>query len=378
MIPAAGIEDQELPVRAERPGIDHPAVARRGDLGAGPGGDRLCPFRCRRGRPRPPNSRIRTPLTGSGRCPRRRGKSNSRREPAGVLERRQIDPVVLGLVLGRPRSAVAGRACRRCRGPARALPIKSLRLSTWRASASACCRSASSAFSVSACCFCRSSISRRHALPLLVERGDVARRASRSFLGDVPADAQQVGQVGGERLGLHPHVGQHRAEHDGGAHRLQRVLGPDHHRRRRTAADPLQRGQHFGDHGAPALERARAAQRSLSSSGLRRASVVGDAALPRRAARAAVSISAWLSLRRSSPSASISARSLASISAALLLLGADRFELLVALARARRAADLRPAGAERAAPAAAQRRERSASAARRESTADRADHALTT
>src|ERR1700722_19459821 len=34
MIAAAGIEDQELAVITERPGIDHPAVAGGGDLGA--------------------------------------------------------------------------------------------------------------------------------------------------------------------------------------------------------------------------------------------------------------------------------------------------------------------------------------------------------
>src|SRR4051812_36778618 len=35
MIPAPGIEDQELSIAAEGPGIDHPAVTRRRDLGAG-------------------------------------------------------------------------------------------------------------------------------------------------------------------------------------------------------------------------------------------------------------------------------------------------------------------------------------------------------
>ena len=39
MIPAAGIQDQELPVGAERTGINHPSVARRRHLGAGAGGD---------------------------------------------------------------------------------------------------------------------------------------------------------------------------------------------------------------------------------------------------------------------------------------------------------------------------------------------------
>src|SRR5947199_10125153 len=37
MIPAPGIEDQELSVTSERPGINNPAVTRGCDLGAGPG-----------------------------------------------------------------------------------------------------------------------------------------------------------------------------------------------------------------------------------------------------------------------------------------------------------------------------------------------------
>src|SRR6267142_3477567 len=36
MIPATGIEDQELSVAAERPGVNNPAVTRGCDLGAGP------------------------------------------------------------------------------------------------------------------------------------------------------------------------------------------------------------------------------------------------------------------------------------------------------------------------------------------------------
>src|SRR4029079_17399082 len=37
MIPAPGVEDQELSIAAERAGIDNPAITRRRDLGAGPG-----------------------------------------------------------------------------------------------------------------------------------------------------------------------------------------------------------------------------------------------------------------------------------------------------------------------------------------------------
>ena len=40
MIPAAGIQDQELPIAAKRSGVNHPSVAWGGNLGSGPGGDR--------------------------------------------------------------------------------------------------------------------------------------------------------------------------------------------------------------------------------------------------------------------------------------------------------------------------------------------------
>src|SRR6202051_845154 len=39
MIPAAGVEDQELPITAKRPGVNNPTVARRGNLGAAMGGN---------------------------------------------------------------------------------------------------------------------------------------------------------------------------------------------------------------------------------------------------------------------------------------------------------------------------------------------------
>src|ERR1700731_2504458 len=39
MIPAAGIEDQELPIAAKWAGVNHPAVAWGGNLSTGPGGD---------------------------------------------------------------------------------------------------------------------------------------------------------------------------------------------------------------------------------------------------------------------------------------------------------------------------------------------------
>ncbi len=52
------------------------------------------------------------------------------------------------------------------------------------------------------------------------------------------------------------HLGQHRAEQDRGANRLQGVFGTDHHGGRRAPADALQSREHFGDDGAALLERA--------------------------------------------------------------------------------------------------------------------------
>src|SRR5580692_7095788 len=40
MIPAAGVQDQELPIAPKRAGVNHPTVAWSGNLRAGPGGDR--------------------------------------------------------------------------------------------------------------------------------------------------------------------------------------------------------------------------------------------------------------------------------------------------------------------------------------------------
>ena len=66
----------------------------------------------------------------------------------------------------------------------------------------------------------------------------------------------ELGKIGDQRIDLDLHVGQHGAEQDGGAHRLERVLGAHHQGGRRPAADALERGQHLGDHGAAARERA--------------------------------------------------------------------------------------------------------------------------
>src|SRR5216684_3799953 len=52
MIPATGIEDQELSIAAEGSGVNNPSVTRRCDLGARPGGQRNA-FFCSSGAIRP-------------------------------------------------------------------------------------------------------------------------------------------------------------------------------------------------------------------------------------------------------------------------------------------------------------------------------------
>ena len=82
-----------------------------------------------------------------------------------------------------------------------------------------------------------------------------SRDSLRVFADDVLAHAQQLGEIAGQRVGLGAHLRHHGAERDRGAHRLQRILRPHHQRRRRLAADALQRGEDFDDHGAALVER---------------------------------------------------------------------------------------------------------------------------
>ena len=76
-----------------------------------------------------------------------------------------------------------------------------------------------------------------------------------ALLGDVLADRDEFPEFADQSLGLMPHFRQHRTQHDGRAHRLQRIFRAHHQRRRGEAADPLQRRQHFGNHLAPTVER---------------------------------------------------------------------------------------------------------------------------
>ena len=70
------------------------------------------------------------------------------------------------------------------------------------------------------------------------------------------ADPHKFGKIGDQRIDLGLHVGQHGAQQNGSAHRLQRIFRADQQGGRRVAAKSLQRRKHFGDHGAAAAERA--------------------------------------------------------------------------------------------------------------------------
>ena len=104
-------------------------------------------------------------------------------------------------------------------------------------------------------CFCLAFVDQHVQAQLLARlRGEVARKPRR-FGVDIVPHAQQLGKVAGQRIGLGAHFRNHGAEHDRGAHGLQRVFRLDQKRRRWLAADPLQRCKNFNDHGAPFVER---------------------------------------------------------------------------------------------------------------------------
>ena len=122
MISAANVQDQELPIRPERTGIDHPAVGRRGNLGTRAGGDGDALFGAAIGSG-VPNSFILTPLTGIGTCPRKEAKATAGARRPGS---RNADSA------GRLSERAASRASRVAGSrPCSSLAIKSLRLSTW-------------------------------------------------------------------------------------------------------------------------------------------------------------------------------------------------------------------------------------------------------
>ncbi len=201
----------------------------------------------------------------------RRGKSNRRGEPSGVLEGGQIDSAVAGFFLGGAGCGAAGAGCavealldfsdqifeivdlagQRGR-PSASRPRSPFR---YRPAFSAARRSAGAMR-------CRSSASA------------AASRCSRSFSSAISRRIRtRSDEVGGERLGLHAHIRQHGAEHDGGADRR-----PAHPPGRTIIAGGGLRPIRCSDASTSAMAARRPSSdwrmpRSLSSSGLRRASV---------------------------------------------------------------------------------------------------------
>ena len=128
-----------------------------------------------------------------------------------------------------------------------------------------------------------------HAQLLAPEQIEIARQTL-AFVDDILAHAHQIGEIADDRVGLCAHIRQHGAQHDGGAHGLQRILGLDQKRGRRLAPDPLQRRKNFGNRGAPLVERFVNDNFSWSSSGFKRACVASMLASTSRT-RAALSMS---------------------------------------------------------------------------------------
>ena len=79
-------------------------------------------------------------------------------------------------------------------------------------------------------------------------------REAVAFGGDILAHGQEIGEIARERIGLGTHVGEHGAERNRGAHRLQRVFGPNQQRRRRLTPDALEGGEDFNDRGTAFIE----------------------------------------------------------------------------------------------------------------------------
>src|SRR5436190_12758428 len=89
MIPAPGIEDQELSVAAEGPGVNNPAVTRGCDLGAGPGCQRNA-FFCAASAVGTAKIANLGAINRQGEQSLGGGKGDRRAEPGRVLQRPQI------------------------------------------------------------------------------------------------------------------------------------------------------------------------------------------------------------------------------------------------------------------------------------------------
>src|SRR6266446_4546447 len=101
MIPAPGVEDQELSVAANRPAVHNPAITRGCDLGSRPAAKEM-PLSTPPAPSEAPNSRILTPLTGIANKPLADAKAM-----AGLIRAGSLSAPRLGLPL-----RVAGAPCR--------------------------------------------------------------------------------------------------------------------------------------------------------------------------------------------------------------------------------------------------------------------------
>ena len=94
-----------------------------------------------------------------------------------------------------------------------------------------------------------------HARPLFGESGKVG-CAPRPFGCRLAADADEVGEIGGEYVRLVAQFREHGAQKDGGAQRLQHILRPHQQSGRRIPTNPLQRRKNLRNDLAPPFERA--------------------------------------------------------------------------------------------------------------------------
>src|SRR4029077_3620971 len=91
MIPAAGIEDQELAITAKRPGVNNPTIARGSNLGARMGCDGQ-PLLSSTGAVRGAELAEPGAVDRQTQMPAIRRKCNCGREPAGILQGGEIRP----------------------------------------------------------------------------------------------------------------------------------------------------------------------------------------------------------------------------------------------------------------------------------------------
>ena len=255
IISSAGVDDQELPISPIRSGENNRAVDRRGDRRAGGRRQRDALVRSRQGR-RASRTLFRTaPATGSETRPwRRRRRSRASAAPGRRRAQPAPAPRFPSPLRRRPharRSPAALRAAISLSSRA----IKSLSEVAWSASSAARSR------------WSRAPPAPRQGLLARVdERGEarLVERQRRRASGELVALARNRGPASwrvrrdrGATASVSLFSSGMTAPKNGrGAHRLGHVVRPDEDRRRRIAAHALQRREHVGDHGAPALERA--------------------------------------------------------------------------------------------------------------------------